>query len=503
MVYTAAEVERAHKAAHADVGSLTAALALIGSNVVRFITQMGTHNHMRQPLLHIISPDVPITMMTALCHASRRAVETSAHASLLDFQRAHGDAAHERVCIPAVETTAITRYIHGRCQTVSGSNDARGDQFGSINHLYEQYTNDITFIVYDVVTLLLGMRYGINEYVLPSAAAKDLVSQWYGLSYNIRADTSWRIHINNQSLINNIDTLIRYRNRLWCTIRALLRQRLSPGNASNVYQTIVYMCDDMLQLPEAIRSIGIHARARGTFYGIRRRLHDIHHHSSTKPEFNCLICYYHEHPTAPEDVTMGEKHKKIVEIQRKTYQAIKNQCDIGCSPNSAVMVIDWTTITTQPNTAAHASEKKEGQIKALIMAVLRRGIWYYHVFMATSEDARHKKYWLNVLGFRTILEQTKNASSPLYGINNISLWSDGGSGDFKNRYWLSYLLLAPSWWSSANTYNTMSVNYFGSYHGHSECDAEAGRLKTMVRAMVEQQCTDRINNIPGCSIDVI
>jgi hypothetical protein len=503
MRYTAAEVDWAHKTVRCDVNGLAAALAMIGSNVVKFIEHMPTHCHYRQSFLRIISTDVPIEMIAALCHSSRRAVETSAYASLIELQKPHGDAAHERVCIPAVETCAITRYIHSRCQTVSGSKDSYGDQFGSINHLYQQYTNDITFIVYDVVTLLLGMRYGINEYALPSAAAKDLVSQWYGWSYNIHAGTSWRIQINNQSLINNIDTLIRYRNRLWYTIKTLLRQRLSSFYASNVYQTIVYMSDDMLQLPEAIRSIGIRARARGTFYGIRRRLHDIHHHPSTKPEFNCLICYYHKHPTAPEDVTMGEKHMKIVEIQRKTYHAMKNQCDIGCSPNNAVVVIDWTTITTQPNTAAHATEKKEGQIKALIMAVLRRGVWYYHVFMATSEDARHKKYWLNVLGFRTLLEQTKNPSSPLYGINDLSLWSDGGSGDFKNRYWLSYLLITPSWWSSANTYNTMSINYFGSYHGHSECDAEAGRLKTMVRAMVEQQCTDRINNIPGCSIDVI
>lgn len=367
-VITPETVQRALDRAQCDVRTVDTALASIGSNVARYIASLPVHCHWREPLLAIAAhggssssssggAPVPAMLVAALCNTSVRTVLRSKDARIDEFQRAHAaasDIEKPREYLDRVEHVGIIKYIHARCGPVSGATDHRGFQFGSDTHLYQQYNNDIVCIIYSIIMALIGEREW-GACVLPVLQRDALRTEW-NTGAHIDDANDWRHVIRSQRLIANITELIAHRVHYCDTIITSLpsvlttEQRLQHSDA-RIHQIIIGYCDDAAYLPAWLAACTtVHARSRNTFLRVRRTINDIHHHQSTKSQFDCLICWDRNHPQNDDDMRIGEQHIKLVATQRTAYRNALVAAEL--IPLNAVIVVDWTSFNTAPNVGA-------------------------------------------------------------------------------------------------------------------------------------------------------
>lgn len=500
-MYTTNDIEYAHAVAQANVSTLRDALTLIGSNVARYVTSISNQPmHFKQQIMSIAADRVPVTMAATLFGVSESSINKSKHASLDELEQSQATPTTPRHSIPDVERAAIVRYIYRRCPTRSGSRDNRADQFGSNTHLFTQYHDDVCYVTYELITLLLGGN-GVDErFVLPAAARDQLITQYN----NGTSETNgvWQHYIGDTHLVYNIISLITYRHRYYNTIHAsipLLR-------VNNIHKVVATYADDAHLMPEWLRGVPLMARNQQSFTLIRDTLDDVHHHQSNKSEFDCRLCWYWRHPrrnNGANDTYIGAIHRELVKQQRQCYNA-----SIALNTtqyNRAVVVLDWTSFNTSPNVSAKPEEKARGMMKSLVVCINRRGVWSYLVMLCRHFEAQHHYYDINALAIHLLTKYAMDTpSSPWYQLNELDLWSDGACGQFKNRFWVSYLFNSPSYWYYAGKpLTSVTINYFAPYHGHSICDATAGRIKQQVRAMVEEQAAARYTDVPDANINVI
>jgi hypothetical protein len=509
--YTSHDVVRAHLNAAANVDDLPSAMRLMGSNIAQFISAMPVHAHYRSVLLNIITKHVPTALAALICNTSESSVIKSKHASLDELHAAHGSSDAKRQYLTDVEHAAIVKYIHLRCGPVSGGADSKGYQFGSTTHLYQQYRNDMSYIIYDII----GKLCSDDRHRLPDAAATALTSHFYSIYERTPSTKShvvdaapWVAAVNDDYITNNIYELIYHRRRYYILIKHAVKRIITSVNNYPFMARLWASCDDYKYLPLWMRCNTIHARNMHTFFNIRRTIIDLHHHQSTKSQFDCMICWYYKHARNGDDVMKGEGHVKLLRLQRCTYH--EHQVMASSDTTRCVIVFDWTSFTTSPNIAAQIKDKQSGDIKALVVCMYRGKQWYYHNFLIRRVHAKHQLYNTQCIAMRKLMDQSMHdKTSPIYGVTHMDVWSDGAGGQFKNKYWLSYLIASPSWWYHNNTNdnvptrNTWSANYFAPYHGHSICDATAGHIKEQVRLEVEHQAASRYSGVPDATIDVI
>ena len=168
-----------------------------------------------------------------------------------------------------------------------------------------------------------------------------------------------------------------------------------------------------------------------------------------------------------------EDHQKALKRQRRAWEADLNE--VQHDPNLVLCVVDFSTFELM--------DRKQTSVLCVVVVdaegeIRRR----YFDFVDVKLSGRKRDGVFFALSF---LYQEGVFSQG----QRVRLWSDAGSGDFRNAPCLfSFLQLN----SVCKGVTFESFNYFGARHGWSDCDRHFGTAKNKItRWLVEEASSDR------------
>jgi hypothetical protein len=175
---------------------------------------------------------------------------------------------------------------------------------------------------------------------------------------------------------------------------------------------------------------------------------------------------------------VGWQHRHIRQVQQRCYHDAQRFASVS-GEHGAVVTQDFTTIELGANVSASAAERAAAKIRCLVMAIETGDKrHHYRVFMCTNTESPSSDFffvraaWHYLLGLPGSSTPTVPVDAALRTARSIDVWSDGASGQFKQRFALRmYLALTKL------RGKPFRVNFLAPGHGHSLADACAARLK--------------------------
>jgi hypothetical protein len=513
------EVKHQLSIANIGVHDIPSSITAVGANLCRYIHALPCHAHYRTHLIGIASGyaadglRIPPSYLTSLLSCSKSAISKSQKAPMNELEIGH--ASHRRQGIPVIESDAIKAWIISQCPVLSGQPTPTPYQFGSNHQLYCEYKASIGRILYDMRRSMCSDANTNISYAMKVI----IINEWNDREHDHhRPEASsdhwcYQIGLDNKC-IDNIYAMMHHRHKAYVSSlsssSSLSLSSSSSSNSSSSNRSDYITIQNEGGVDWLIKDV-YKTRSYESFMKIRNTML-IHHHPSDMPSFRCHYCWHHMHTqedTTQEEINKGEKHKALIRVQRYTYQQLGDTTLDALNINYFLACQDFTTINTQPNIGASQAEQEKGSIKALTISIKHRGEWWHYIWLITN--TRYKEltpYAIVSWCWRQLLSETmNNKASPIYGVNQCDIWSDGSAGQFKNQYMIAWYGMTRHWWYTCN--NNGSINkssirahYFAPYHGHNICDATA-HIKQVIRQLVEkheQQCK---LNLPTASINVI
>ena len=154
---------------------------------------------------------------------------------------------------------------------------------------------------------------------------------------------------------------------------------------------------------------------------------------------------------------------------------------------------DFTTIELGANVSATLSERAAAKIRTLIMAIETGDKQHHHrVFLCSNDESESSDFFFLRAAWYQLLRQDSSYTPPIdmtvRSAKRIDVWSDGASGQFKQRYALMmfYNLLR-----LGGGLVPFRVNFLAPGHGHSLADACAARLKQAANRLLLRREGDR------------
>jgi len=185
-------------------------------------------------------------------------------------------------------------------------------------------------------------------------------------------------------------------------------------------------------------------------------------------------------------------HKHIRVEQQRCYYAAQQAADVRTAAG-VVITQDFTTIELGANVSATLSERAAAKIRTLIMAIETGDKQHHHrVFLCSNDESESSDFFFLRAAWYQLLRQDSSYTPPIdmtvRSAKRVDVWSDGASGQFKQRYALMmfYNLLR-----LGGGLVPFRVNFLAPGHGHSLADACAARLKQAANRLLLRREGDR------------
>jgi len=223
-------------------------------------------------------------------------------------------------------------------------------------------------------------------------------------------------------------------------------------------------------------------RSAEVIHRLLRRVLHVRRMRESWGEFDCKRCITYaaaeqrRATAAQQPGDDGGVHKRIRYAQQQAYhdawQLADALGDAGC-----VVIQDFTTLELGANVSASPAERSGAKVRALIMAIETGDKQHhYRVFLCTGAESESSDFFMLRAAWHQLLGRGVASAAPIDSIlrsaRRIEVWSDGASGQFKQRYALMMFVNL-----SRETGIRFRVNFFAPGHGHSLADACAARFK--------------------------
>lgn len=229
-------------------------------------------------------------------------------------------------------------------------------------------------------------------------------------------------------------------------------------------------------------------RSAEVIHRLLRRVLHVRRMRESWGEFDCKRCVSsaaaeQRRATAPQpgdDALLLEAavHKRIRRAQQQSYYEAWQLAD-GAGHAGCVVTQDFTSLELGANVSASPAERADAKVRALIMAIETGDKQHhYRVFLCTGAESESSDFfmlraaWYQLLGGPGAHASAAPIDLILRSSRRIDVWSDGASGQFKQRYALMMFCNL-----SRATGIRFRVNFFAPGHGHSLADACAARFK--------------------------
>lgn len=414
--------------------------ALLSLNVVRFIDAMSVHDPLRRVLLRAFTEGMHPREAAELfrvpertLHDIRRsehqleAVPLSLHEAVVTQRQR----TRQRLC--AAVRAALETWLRSVLPVHSGDPYDRPRKYESNTALQQHYERELDTIIGDTIVLLNQRQFSTDDCGPPPDE---------------------RLRRNIQSWLHNHDS-----------------RRPATATTNRSYEP---------------RSAAL----------IRRVLHRVLHvremHESWG-EFDCGRCMENRRAEARRDnhcswigddlvLSQGALHDHIRRAQQQSYFAARQAADVNTEAG-VVITQDFTGFELGANIGATKAERKAAKVRTLIMSIETGDKQHhYRAFMCSNAEAESSDFFFLRAAWNQLLRQdgspadafTPPIDAVVRSARCIQVWSDGASGQFKQRYALMMYYILTRLLGGRTRFQ---INFLAPGHGHSLADACAARFK--------------------------